>query len=243
MELTTSFNHTVKSYECGPDGKLRLHNLLLLLQEAAYLNAEKLDFGYGFLIEKNMTWVLSSLKIKIKEHPKWTDKVELQTWPIGYNRLYGLRDFLLLNDKGEELMAITSEWVIIDAKTRRPVNIYEQGFNLPRINKRAMEEDIKRLNPKRFAKAEQLAEITVPYSAIDENGHVNNAEYVKWALDAFKQKGNAFDSFSKVQISFIAEIFENSKCIINKHDIPDGSTLLSGVNPLNGNYVFALQLS
>ncbi len=240
MELITSLNHTVKSYECGPDGKLRIHNLLLLLQEAAYLNAEKLNFGYGFLVEKNMIWVLSSLKIKALNLPQWTDKIELQTWPVGYNRLYGLRDFLLLNDKGEELITATSEWVILDANTRRSVNIYEQGFELPSIEKRATTESIKRVNPKRFSKPEKIAEISVPYSAIDENGHVNNAEYVKWALDALKLQGNKVTDFSEIQIFFIAEIFENSKCIINMHETVDGSKQLSGVNPVDGNYVFAL---
>lgn len=241
-ELVTRLMHDVKSFECGPDSFLRINNLLLLFQEAAYLSAENLGFGYNSLKLKNMTWVLSGLKIEFKECPKWTDKILLSTWPSGYNRLHGFRDFMIESHKGERLINATSEWLAIDVESRRPININDFEITLPDYGERALDEKLGRLNSKRFAEGKKIYEVKVPYSAIDENGHVNNAEYVKWSLDGLREAEIELGNISTIQISFISEVFEKQNCEIYFLKNEDHSGYLWGKNSENGEYVYAIHL-
>ncbi|MBU1100214.1 MAG: hypothetical protein KKA84_07395 [Bacteroidetes bacterium] len=241
-DLVTKLLLDVKSFECGPDSNLRINNLLLLFQEAAYLSAENLGFGYSSLKSKNMTWVLSGLKIVLKKYPKWTDKITLSTWPSGYNRLHGFRDYAVESMDGDRLINATSEWLAIDVESRRPININDFEIELPDYGVRALDEKLSRLNPKRFGEGQKIYEVKVPYSAIDENGHVNNAEYLKWSLDGLRSSKIEINEISSLQISFISEVFENQNCEIFYLREDSGSGYLWGINSDTKEFVFAMHL-
>lgn len=242
MNLVTKFNHDVKSFECGSDSKFRITNLLQLFQEAAYLSAENLGFGYHSLQARNMTWVLSSLKIKFINLPKWNDKVTFATWPSGHNRLHGFREFTVSDKNGNHIIIGTSEWLAIDLKSRRPINVNDFEIELPNTGEKALDEKLSRLNPKRFGEGREIIEIVVPYSSIDENGHVNNAEYVKWSLDGLRFAGIDFSIISSLQVSFISELFENDSCKIYCKMNEDNSLHLWGVNMETREFVFAIEI-
>lgn len=243
MDLVTKLSHTVKSFECGPNSELRISNLFLLFQEAAYVSAENLGFGYHSLQSKNMTWVLASLKVKIMNFPKWTEHVNIETWPSGHNRLLGFRKFLVIDRNNEPLISATSEWLAIDLNSRKPININDFKIELPDHGIKALNEKLSRLNPKRFGDGMEIFEVNVPYSAIDENGHVNNAEYVKWSLDGLRKANLEIGSISALQISFISEVFENETCKIFFKEDADSSKLVWGVNAKNNEYVFAIKMN
>ena len=241
-DLITKFTHNIKSFECGPDSNLRINYLLLLFQEAAYLSAEKLGFGYNSLRSRNMTWVLSNLKIQILKYPKWTEIISIATWPTGYNRLHGFRDFLLEDEKGKRLINSTSEWMAIDIESRRPININDFEIELPDYGERTLDEKLNRLNPRRFGEGKRILEVEVPFSAIDENGHVNNAEYIKWALDGLRKANIDISNLSTLQVSFISEVFENETCEIYFRESEKSSSLIWGMNAKDNEYVFAVKI-
>ncbi len=240
--LITKFNHDVKSFECGPDSKLRISNLLQLFQEAAYLSAENLGFGYHSLQAKSMTWVLSSLKIQFLKIPEWNEQIVFSTWPSGHNRLLGFREFTVNNENEERIINATSEWLAIDLNSRRPININDFEIELPDSGEKAMDEKLGRLNPKRFGEGKEMQKVIVPYSSIDENGHVNNAEYVKWSLDGLRLAGIDFSNISSLQVSFLSELFENDSCKIYFKQQAENSMLLWGVNMETKEFVFAIEI-
>ncbi len=242
LNFITRLNHEVKSFECGPDSKLKITNLFLLFQEAAYVSAENLGFGYHSLQSKNMTWVLSSLKVQFLDFPKWSDKIELLTWPSGHNRLVGFREFKVEGVNEKPLMNATSEWLAIDLDSRRPLNINDFEIELPDQGEKALDEKLSRLNPKRYGEGEEIYQVTVPYSAIDENGHVNNAEYVKWALDGMRSSNNDIEGIASLQVSFISELFENDKCKIFFRKKDKELLHLWGQNEKTNEFVFAIEI-
>ncbi len=240
--LVTKLSHDIKSFECGPDSKLRIHNLFMLLQEMAYLSAENLGFGYTNLKSKNRAWVLSNLKIQFLKFPQWTDRISIETWPSGFNRLHGFRDFSVKNNQGENLMNSTSEWLAIDVESRRPININDFEIELPDYGERSLDEKLNRLSPKRFGEGEEIFEVLVPYSSIDENGHVNNAEYIKWSFDGIQQAGIHLEDISSLQVSFISELFEKEKCKIYCRQLESKLIHIWGKNAKTQDFVFAIEL-
>lgn len=241
-ELITRFRHEVKSVECGPDSKLRVYNLFLLLQDAAYLSAENLGFGYHHLQAKNMTWVLSSLKVQFIDLPQWNDQVKFATWPSGHNRLLGFREFTVEDKNANRLVNASSEWLAIDLNSRRPMSMNDFEKPLPDTGDKVFDVSLNRLNPKRFGEGSVIHEIVVPQSSIDENGHVNNAEYVKWSLDGLHFTGIDFSSILSLQVSFISELFENDRCKICFKKKDENTMLLWGMNSESKDYVFAIEI-
>ncbi|MFX4944882.1 acyl-ACP thioesterase domain-containing protein, partial [Acinetobacter baumannii] len=71
----------IRSYQVGPSGLVTPQSLLRFLQEAAANHAEILRVGGEELVEQDLMWVLSRLRLKMHRTPKWHDDITVETWP------------------------------------------------------------------------------------------------------------------------------------------------------------------
>mgnify|MGYP003303810644 CR=1 FL=1 len=73
MDTFGQYDFRVRTYECGKNGRLTLPSLCNYLQEAAAINAEELTFSKSDFeaAGENISWVLTRLRVKITEFPKW----------------------------------------------------------------------------------------------------------------------------------------------------------------------------
>jgi len=202
----------VRAHECRPSGKIQIHAMMQYLQDAAAKHAHALGFGFYDLEEKACYWVLANIKIYFQNLPDWNMALTVRTWPSGFNRLKATREFIGIDDKGKEFLRATSEWMIIGKDTGRPLNLVDLELGLVENGERVIDEELKRLRPGQNLTS--VCPVTVLYSALDLNGHVNNTEYVKWIFDALHLHGiepNEIDSF---QISYVAEVFVEDKLVL-----------------------------
>jgi acyl-ACP thioesterase len=179
------------------------------LQEIASVHAEKLGFGNHWLSEINGYWVLSNIRMEINLLPKWNDEVVIRTWPSGNTRLIATREFVGKDGDGQELFRVGSEWMILKRDTNRPKNLSRLDLNSLAIGPKVIEKEIERLQPK--DDYNQVEQISVPYSSIDLNGHVNNTEYVRWGIDALRAKCSFDRDIRSLQATFLAEVFLGDK--------------------------------
>jgi medium-chain acyl-[acyl-carrier-protein] hydrolase len=197
---------TVKSYECHPDGNIKTACLMQYLQEAAALHAEELGFGVDSLNKINSYWVLSNFRIEIKSLPKWNDEITVKTWPSGYNRVIATREFVGRDQNDCELFRAGSQWMILDRQKSRPKNLFRLDLSLPKTEEKALSEKLVRLEPQDdYSKVDR---ISVPYSSIDLNGHVNNTEYVRWGIDALRKAFKFDGNIRSMQATYLSEVFE-----------------------------------
>jgi acyl-ACP thioesterase len=197
---------TVKTYECRPDGNIKMASLMQCLQEAAALHAEELGFGVDRLNKINGYWVLSNFKIEIDRLPKWNDKITVKTWPSGYNRLIATREFVAKDQNDCELFRAGSQWMVLDKCSSRPKNLFRLDLSLPKTGLKALSGKLVRLEPQDdYSRADR---ITVPYSSIDLNGHVNNTEYVRWSIDALRKTFKFEGNIRSMHASYLSEVFE-----------------------------------
>jgi medium-chain acyl-[acyl-carrier-protein] hydrolase len=197
---------TVKSYECRPDGNIKTACLMQYLQEAAALHAEELGFGVDTLNKINSYWVLSNLRIEIKSLPKWNDEITVKTWPSGYNRVIATREFVCRDQNNCELFRAGSQWMILDRQKSRPKNLFRLDLSLPKTEEKALSEKLVRLEPQ--DDYSEVDRISVPYSSIDLNGHVNNTEYVRWGIDALRKAFKFEGNIRSMQATYLSEVFE-----------------------------------
>jgi acyl-ACP thioesterase len=176
------------------------------LQEAAALHAEQLGFGVDSLNTINSYWVLSNLRIEINRLPKWNDEITVKTWPSGYNRLIATREFVAKDQNNCELFRAGSQWMVLDKGRNRPKNIFRLDLNLPKTGEKALSEELVRLEP--HDDYSEVDRISVPYSSIDLNGHVNNTEYVRWGIDALRKAFTFKGNIRPMHATYLSEVFE-----------------------------------
>ncbi|MHC4131369.1 MAG: acyl-[acyl-carrier-protein] thioesterase [Planctomycetota bacterium] len=207
----------VKTYDCHPNGKIKISTLMQYLQEIAANHAEQLGFGFKALNQFNSYWVLSNIRIEIANQPSWNEKITIYTWPSGHNRLLATREFIGKNKENCEVFKAASEWMILDKESSKPKNLTRLHLPLPEDGKKVLRQKMKRLQPKSNYNLKERR--CVPYSAIDLNGHVNNSEYVTWAIDVL-QRDFPFDSGMKtIQATYLSEIFESDEIEIYINEI------------------------
>jgi acyl-ACP thioesterase len=199
----------IKTYDCHPNGKIKISTLMQYLQEIAADHAEQLGFGFKVLNQFKGYWVLSNIRIEIENLPSWNENIIICTWPSGHNRLLATREFVGKSKEGREILKASSEWMILDKESSRPKNLTSLHLPLPADGQKALQQKMKRLQPK--SNYELKNRRYVPYSAIDLNGHVNNSEYVKWAIDVLKRDCSFSSDMKSIQATYLSEIFESDE--------------------------------
>ncbi|OHB66119.1 MAG: hypothetical protein A2Y76_03625 [Planctomycetes bacterium RBG_13_60_9] len=200
---------TVKAFDCRPDGRIKLNALMQYLQEAAACHAEELGAGFADMSERHCFWILANIRLEIDREPRWTDSVVVRTWPSGCTRLTAAREFIGVAPDGGEWFRAGSEWMVLDRSSGRPQNLTRLDLRLPEAGPKALAVPLHRLKPAQ----ESLPACTlqVPFSALDFNGHVNNTEYVRWALDALHRRLGRAIEIRAAQITYLAEAFEGDE--------------------------------
>jgi len=211
---------TVNAFDCRTDGRIKPNALMQYLQEAAARHAEQLGFGFGDLDKYSCFWVLANLQLEIASLPKWGDCVAIRTWPSGSTRATASREFLGAGPDGEELFRAASEWMILDKHSGRPKSITRLGLNLPQPGPKLLPTEQPRLQP--LDEYTRVYALRVPFSALDFNGHVNNTEYVRWALDGLHDKLGNLPEMHSLQVTYLAEVFERDEVEILVRDDGDG---------------------
>ena len=179
--LTLECKLNESDFECTRQAKpLRI---MQLLQDAATEHGEEIGVGWNALDRNGMLWVLSKIKITFdvpvtKENGRFT----LYTWPLAPNRFFAERCFAAVGDR--QLFSATSMWSMI-SKTERKIlpatimnNMFRGEYSSIHCDTSA---DFARV---RLDDSFRLAyDTTVFRSDLDQNGHVNNTNYVNYALN------------------------------------------------------------
>jgi acyl-ACP thioesterase len=214
----------VKSYEVDYNKKTKLNSLFNYMQEAAFNHANNLGAGYEDLTNKGYIWVLSRVKIKVIRYPEWGEKITLETWPKGTNKLFALRDFILKDENNEEIVLATTAWLVLDSKSMRPQKVQALPFALPDNDGRyALDDELGKLE--NWNTFEFETGRTAAYSDIDVNHHVNNAKYVEWILDCFSEEFKSNKHLKTLQLNFISQTILGDKIILKSGNYKENSNI------------------
>jgi medium-chain acyl-[acyl-carrier-protein] hydrolase len=236
---------TIAWHEADLNNRLRPHSFMNIIQELANEHASKLKFGYKELMALDQVWVLSRFRAKFRKYPKWRDKIFTETWHKGKQGLFGLRDFALFIEEGNEqyssskvseaAIAATSSWLIINTKTRHiernnAFNASEEANSMANMVD-AINEPCEKLHaPDNLVK---YGEHIVCYSDLDFNRHANNAKYVEWIMDSIDVEILQHLTLKEFQINFITEaragdkveLFNNAHVKIETGNIENGHSI------------------
>ncbi len=199
----------IRIHDCRPDGLIKANALMQYLQEAAACHAEELGVGFDDLDRWGCLWVLVNLRLELVCAPKWGDQIVVTTWPSGCTRVIASREFIGRSPDGREFFRAATDWMILDKHTGRLKNLARLDLNLPQTGPKALATGPVRLQP--LDGYTGVCTLRVPFSALDFNGHVNNTEYVRWALDAVHQGLGRLPEVRSMQLTYLAEVFDGDE--------------------------------
>jgi len=208
---------TVHSYVVDAFGALSVPALAGFLGEAAGRHADALGVGVEALMARGLTWVLGRQRIEVTAPSRLGERLEVETWPSGIDRVVALRDFVVRGADGAERVRAISQWIVMDLATRRPVRphtVLDARFSAAvphavEFSEGKLPEVATRDGERRFH---------IRYADIDRNLHVNNGSYLTWAIEAMPREVWERDRLAALEVQFLAE------CRL-------GSTILSRVAP------------
>jgi len=195
----------VHSFEVDLAKRGTLESLCRHFQEAAWNHAEYLGVGYERLRQENRVWVLARLLVKIERHPLWGETITVQTWPRqSQSSVFALRDFQMFDSAGGCLVSGASSWLVLDATSRRPQRVDKLISAIDGLsNRRALDQEPQKLDAIPMQPA--TTQLTVRYSDIDVNGHVNNSRYIGWLMDSCTVDFHRTHAVRRLEINYLGE--------------------------------------
>lgn len=173
-------------------------------QEAAGGHAEMLGVGLEAMREKGIAWILARMSLVLGRRPVRGETVRVRTWPLGSQRMFVRRDYELSDESGAVVGRGRSAWLIVDADTGRPRRPEALIEGIPRNEgMEALPDGAPPL--KEDAAASPLGRRVAAYSDLDYNGHVNNARYVQWMLDALDAAELAAADGFRLDVNYLSE--------------------------------------
>jgi len=194
----------VRSYEVDVTGRATVLTISNFLQEIAGNHAGKLGVSVDKLFAKKLTWVLSRLHLKMFSYPFWREEVSILTWPSDAYGKFATRDFEIFNSKNEIIGKATTSWMLLDLIKLRPITMPDFIMNINRPQReRAIDDKFEKL-PK-LEKFEFQNKYNVRLSDLDINQHVNNVNYIEWAIETIPVEISQKYKLNQFEISFRAE--------------------------------------
>ncbi len=206
---------TVSSYELNPHGKARLTAMANYFQEIAYHHANELGFGYDQMKDRRTLWMLSRMRIQMFTYPVWNDRVVVETWPSGIEKLFALRDFRVKDKAGNILGIATTYWLIVHLDTHRPIRPGAEldRFSIIDYGDPVFDSKLEKIDVP--ADIAPLDHHTVVYSDLDIVGHVNNVKYMEWCIDTSISESSNERPISNFEINFLHEATLGDHVLIN----------------------------
>ena len=222
-------NFEVRSHETDFVLRWKPAAVFRLMEETTVHHSFHLGVDYYSLQEMSLAWILVRTKVRFYEFPSLGTKIIVQTWPRGWQqKIFGMRDYSLTNEKGKAVAHATTAWLLVNTKTRRFVKPETLSISLPENEGRfILDETLDKLaRPTGFSN-EHIFEAN--YSSLDLMGHVNNTQYIDWLCDCFPISFWKKYQFDWLQINYSNEIKPEESINIEMTELPDQPGVFSAV--------------
>lgn len=177
-----SFENKIRFSETGDNEKLSIGNIIDYMQDCTNYHSESLDAGIQLQEQMGRAWILNSWQIRIYDDIRLGDTVRTTTWPSGFDKICGYRNFTITNvDKPQQsLVEAGSTWILMDIKNGRISKIQEKDIEMYECEL-PLSEDLKKIKIVPGQKYTEQDSYMARRYQMDINGHMNNSWYVKIA--------------------------------------------------------------
>jgi len=188
-----SLKYKVTTSTCDSEGRLKLYSALQMMQDCSEMWIDSEPGVQQYFTEQNMTQLLASRQVEVVRVPRFKEELTVTTSVYGMKPMFGFRNTFIYDAQGNPCYKTWSMGAFVDRTTGKLKRVDE-----PTINSMTLEPqldmtygDRRIILPKEGAVGAQP--IAVSKADIDYNKHVNNANYIRMAMellpDDFDVKG------------------------------------------------------
>jgi acyl-ACP thioesterase len=204
-DLILRLDNKIPSYDVSLNGQTKFYTLCNILLDSAAVHANKFRFGYHDMRKENVYWVLSRFHIIMHEYPSMDDRIMVETWPKGVNKLFFMRDYRIISEDDRLLTAATTAWLVLDGDTGRPgMMVGNNSLHSFYIDDFHAIEQVPGKLPV-IKEPDRQMPVKARYSDLDINKHVNAVKYIEWVQDCFPQELYEKQNVKEFQINYQSE--------------------------------------
>lgn len=209
-----SREYFIHYYQVDINLNLSIVSLLRILEDIAIIHSDSLGVGLRYYMENNLGWMLARWEIEIKSLPVFKETISVITEPRAFSNIYANRKYELRNESNELLITANTLWVFVNTKTRRPLKVNRDMYAAYGTEK-------EHVNFTKLSEVPSLIRIDstksydVRQSDFDTNGHVNNSQYVAWALESLPEDVLLNYTAAGLKANYLKEI--NGSCTISSN--------------------------
>jgi medium-chain acyl-[acyl-carrier-protein] hydrolase len=197
---------SLRYYEMNRFGEATPLTLLSLLEETAFSHCDAVGWDVYRLRKEGFGWILLGGTVDIARYPTYREAFTLETWLSASRLFHGQRDYLLRGSAGETIGTARSWWVFYDLERRRPVRILDPILKAWAPNPEGSVDRLPEVSAPSPDRMDGTRAYDVRLNDIDTNGHVNNVNYLEWALESVPQSVQDDYMLSSISGRYIHEV-------------------------------------
>ena len=240
MALDLTRDYRLRWMDFDRYGRMQPAAVLDIFQDMTTLHAELLGIGRDVMLQAGVIWVVVRTKLQMVQEPSHFQVVTVRTWPHSLTRFSFIRDFTMHAEDGTLLAQASQEWVLMDMNTRKfasAKDFYQGPTDF--CEDRVFEKKARKI-PNFDADGTSVATIVPGFSDIDLNGHVNNARYASFIVNALNPGPEG--AVDVLQIDYRYEALPGKPLTVHAMKQPDeGRVLVKGLDE-QGTIVFSAQI-
>jgi len=178
-----SLKYKVTTSTCNSEGRLKLFSALQMMQDCSEMWIDSEPGVKQYFTEQNMAQLLATRQVEIVRVPEYKEELTVTTSVYGMKPMFGFRNTFIYDSQGKPCYKTWSMGAFVDkaaGKLKRVDDATIRSMTLdPKLDMDYKDRRI--ILPKDGG--EVLEPIKVLRADIDYNKHMNNANYVRMAME------------------------------------------------------------
>ena len=178
-----SLKYKVTTSVCDSEGRLKLYSALQMMQDCSEMWIDSEPGVRQFFTDQNMTQLLASRQVEIIRVPSYKEELTVTTSVYGMKPMFGFRNTFIYDAEGCPCYRTWSMGAFVDKATGKLKRVDDDTIASMNLEpqKEMNYRDRRIILPRETG--ETLEPIRVLRADIDYNRHMNNANYVRMAME------------------------------------------------------------
>ena len=220
-----TLNYKVTTSCCDSEGKLKLYSALQMMQDCSEMWIDSEPTARKFFTDNNMTQLLATRQVEVVRVPRFKEDLTVTTSIYEVLPMYGFRNTFIRDAQGQPCYRTWSMGAFVDLATGKLARLSDEAIaSLTLEPKQEMNYRGRRIIlPKQDGI--ELEPVRVMRADIDYNRHMNNANYVRIAMELLPEGFEVKDM--RVEYRIAAKL---------------GDLLVPTLYPIDGGYIVSLAI-
>jgi len=183
-----SLKYKVTTSTCDSEGRLKLYSALQMMQDCSEMWIDSEPAVKRYFSEQNMAQLLATRQVEVIRVPEYKEELTVTSTVYGMKPMFGFRNTFIYDAAGKPCYKTWSMGAFVDRATGRLKKV-----DAATIDSMALEPQLDmNYKDRRIALPKEGGEILEPIKVlradIDYNKHLNNANYVRMAMELLPEE-------------------------------------------------------